>query len=107
MGIWIRTTYEVVTPESAEYGDVDERGWVDAQGSEYSFRDLVALVACCEPSATVPASSLWVTDYEYRVDYITGACEQRSYHPVGPRDVRYLIKACICAGLFTDPISGS
>lgn len=101
MGIWIRTTYEVVTPESAECGDIEERGWVDAQGSEYSFRDLVALLARCEPSASAPGPHLWVTEYDYQVDYETGAREQRNYHPMGPRDVRYFIKASIYAGLFT------
>ncbi len=28
----ILTTYEIVTPESAEQGDVAERGWVDEEG---------------------------------------------------------------------------
>ncbi len=30
----IRTTYEIVTPESADYGDAAERGWEDEEGEK-------------------------------------------------------------------------
>lgn len=32
---YILKTYDIVTPESAEYGDVEERGWADDQGNHY------------------------------------------------------------------------
>ena len=32
----IRRTFEVITPESAEHGDADRRGWTDAHGWEYA-----------------------------------------------------------------------
>ena len=55
----IRRTFEIVTPASAEYGDVDRRGWTDAHGYEYAetpepeptaFRDLLDLLRYTEPS---------------------------------------------------------
>ena len=30
----IKTTYEIITPESAEIGDAEERGWEDEEGVE-------------------------------------------------------------------------
>lgn len=41
MGIQIRTTFEIITPESAEDGEAAERGWIDEAGTEYGFRELV------------------------------------------------------------------
>ena len=59
----IRRTFEVITQESAEHGDVDRQGWTDAQGYEYAshpaaapepervtFRDLLDLLEGTEPS---------------------------------------------------------
>ena len=58
----IRRTFEVVTPESAEYGDAERRGWTDAYGAEYdeppepervTFRELLDVlegtIASCAP----------------------------------------------------------
>ena len=82
----IRRTFEVVTPESAENGDVDRCGWTDAQGYEYAsdpaaapepervtFRELLDLLDGTEPSCTpLPetgdVSHVWVTEIDSRQD---------------------------------------
>ena len=65
----IRRTFEVITPESAERGDADRRGWTDTHGYEYAsdpaaapepervtFRELLDLLDGTEPScAPLPA----------------------------------------------------
>ncbi len=99
MPIKIRETYEIITPESAEFGDVAERGFIDEEGEEYSFRELVELLAHCAPSSSCPHNGMWATHYDYDVDYETGATESRSYHPVTERDSRYFNLACIFAGI--------
>ena len=77
MGIQIRTTFEIITPESAEVGEAAERGWIDETGTEYGFRELVALARSGEASSSA-----------------------RSYHPVSARDARYFAKALRAAGLW-------
>jgi len=37
MTIRFHVTYELVTPESAEQGDAEERGYCDAQGNQYAL----------------------------------------------------------------------
>ena len=81
MGILIRETYEVITPESAEQGDTEERGWIDEEGTEYTFTELVALLQGCEHSGND-----WATCVAYDFDYTIGGEESRSYHPVSDRD---------------------
>ena len=100
MGIQIRTTFEIITPESAEVGEAAERGWIDEAGTEYGFRELVELVRSGEASSSAPSSGVWLTVYRYDEDYRTGAVENRSYHPVSARDARYFAKALRAAGLW-------
>jgi hypothetical protein len=93
----IRITYEIVTPESAEQGDADERGWIDEDGvsmepDETDIEDEVSAVDKAikflkENGATEPSSSdshvgLWYTCREHDTDLGTGAVESRSYHLV-------------------------
>ena len=100
MGILIRTTFEVITSDSAEHGEAAECGWVDEEGTEYGFRELVELARSGEVSSSSPAPSAWLTVYKYDEDYSTGAVENRSYHPVSARDARYFAKAMQAAGLW-------
>jgi len=64
----IRRTFEVITPESAEHGDVNRHGWTDAYGYEYTsdpaaapepeivtFRELLDLLDGTEPSRSTSA----------------------------------------------------
>lgn len=84
----VRETYEIVTPESAELGDAEERGFIDEVGTDYTFRELVELLECTEFSG-----GDWFTAYDYDTDYRSGAVESRSYHPAGDRAFRYMLKA--------------
>lgn len=80
-------TYEIVTPESAECGDVEERGFID---ENMSLRDALQAVgqtrtnevggvddiACDSYPAIAPR---WVT-ITNGMEYRTGAVESRSIH---------------------------
>jgi len=94
-----KITYEIVTPESAEQGDCESRGWIDEEGvscepDEFDIDDgetavdlaikLLVLDGATQPSTsgTMTAHSWW-TNYEYDTNYRTGAVESRSYHPYG------------------------
>ena len=50
----IRRTFEVITPESAEHGDADRRGWTDAHGYEYASDP----AAAPEPEIVTPVRGL-------------------------------------------------
>ena len=76
----IRTTYEIVTPESAEEGDADERGWIDEDGEEYSVKEAAEFLIGTEPSSSFFHSGIWYTHYGYDTDFETGGEESRSYH---------------------------
>ena len=95
--IKIRETYEIYTPESVEAGDAEERGWIDEEGTTYTFSELVELLRCCEASSSRPTIGMWATNYEYghgtRDYWEKGIEETRSYHPVSDRDSRYFNKA--------------
>lgn len=74
-----RVTYEIVTPESSEYGDAEDRGFID-EGC--SFRDAVMLISghATEPSDSHVRYARWFTHHNYSNDFITGAEESRSIH---------------------------
>lgn len=82
-------TYYIVTPESAEDGDIAEAGYVCPGGWRFgvdedgdvtmSLREAVRLVGCVEDSGA------WFTESDGREDYRTGAVERRSLHP--PRNI--------------------
>jgi len=79
-------TYEIVTPESAEAGDADERGFI---GRGLDLRDAIDAVTatrtnevngieCIEPSDS-HGEFRWLTVYN-GMEFKTGACESRSLH---------------------------
>ena len=74
-----RVTYEIVTPESSEHGDAEDRGFVD-EGC--SFRNAVMFVSghATEPSDYPVRYARWFTHYNYNNDFMTGAEESRSIH---------------------------
>lgn len=88
----VRTTYEIITPESAEEGDAEERGWIDEEGQECTPEEAFKMVEGCEPSASDYTGGVWYTDNEYHTDFKTGAEESRSYHLKGftPRQERLI-----------------
>lgn len=80
-------TYEIVTPESAENGDAEERGFI-AEG--VSLRDALDFVfstrtSQCEGVAAVEANEYpvtspdWITVYNGG-EHLTSALESRSIH---------------------------
>lgn len=77
----ISMTYETITPESAEMGDAEDRGFV-FENSECLAHELFSYITrdgFCEPSDShgVPR---WLTAYG-DADYRTGEVENRSIHP--------------------------
>jgi hypothetical protein len=81
-------TFEVVTPESAEHGDAESRGYVYAGGWEddlslvddpnlyaMDLRNALRLMGGCEDCGT------WFTEHDGRVNYRTGAETRYSLHP--------------------------
>ena len=68
-------TYDIVTPESAENGDVAEAGYV---AEDVSLRDAIDAVGgvCYEHNGGYE----WFTNCEYNLNYGTGAQGSRSLH---------------------------
>lgn len=75
----IRETYEIITPESAEEGDADERGWIDEEGTEHTFREAYEACKGAEASSSMFHTGLWYTHYGSQ-DMHTGGYENRSLH---------------------------
>lgn len=81
MPIIISETYEIVTPESAECGDIADSGFC-YQAEPYTFRELVEYIrfnGFYNPSDShgIPR---WLSN-EGDTDYCTGEREIRSIHP--------------------------
>ena len=89
----ISKTYEVVTEESAEHGEVEESGF-EFESESFSFRDLVReLRYFPHPSCSVIGPGVWVSS-EPEQDYRTGEYRSEHLHFVGPeRKEKYWIKA--------------
>lgn len=108
---YILTTYEVVTPESAECGESDSRGYIMAAGGmrctdgepadigypitgeDYDGDIIAEAVKYLRKNYATEASDYpysprgtWYTAPNYNHDYRTGATESRSYHLVGFTD---------------------
>lgn len=79
-------TYEIVTPESAEHGEADARGYIDR---DMTLRDAIGAINAtrtkhvggvesieCDSSGGRPR---WVT-VTNSAEYLTGAQESRSLH---------------------------
>lgn len=88
MRMRFRVTYEIVTPESAEHGDVADSGFLTAQGwrvealigkptpgVNMTLREAANLVGCCEDAGS------WLIETDGRDKYATGEHEWRSLHP--------------------------
>lgn len=92
-------TYEIVTEESAQCGDAEERGFLADHDNpcESSFSELVDLMGGWEPSSSPPDEQSWYTLYQSndgtREFYETDRVENQSYHPITERDGRYMLKA--------------
>lgn len=97
MPLIISECYEIVTPESAEYGDAEEMGFT-FEDREFTLRELVDYIESKGYSQTsdYPAcADSWLSTYPQIEDYST--CEEVSYslHPKrgNARTMRYWEKA--------------
>lgn len=98
----IRIAYDIVTPESSQYGDVDSRGWIDEIGEAcepdaYDIAEGLTRVdlavelltnrGSLEPSASQYHSGIWYSEYGAnqgtRDYYEKGEEETRTYHLTG------------------------
>ncbi|UIS25311.1 hypothetical protein [Erythrobacter phage vB_EliS-L02] len=91
----MRVTYEIVTPESAEHGDAEERGFVlPASGfhllvpldevDDFEDHELVWDLADAEQwlgRESMEDCGRWFTSIDGQVDYATGAETRYSLHP--------------------------
>jgi len=81
--IKITTTYQVVSPESAELGDVESQGWHDEEGETFEtaqeaaeyLSDNFAHHPSESPSTNCKS---WSTDGDK--DYVTGNDKYYTYH---------------------------
>ncbi|MGB4196910.1 MAG: hypothetical protein WBJ51_06400 [Methanoculleus sp.] len=97
-----RVTYEIISHESAEQGDVEERGFLEEDGidislDEFDIEEGISIVDKAveflrdntgsdgiEPSSTGKMGEEdWWTSYKHNEDFRTGTVENRSYHPYG------------------------
>lgn len=105
MPILLSQTFEVVTEESAQDGEVAERGF-DWEDTPHSFREVVALIK--DGGFIHPSNSHGVPGWlstEAVQDIHDGSSETKSLHPAkDSRSQRYWEKACRAAGLIKDPI---
>lgn len=75
-------TFEIVTPESAEYGEADSRGFVLESCTLREAIEALGGYACEADSAPISLANppRWFTNYDYGEDYSSGAHEARSLH---------------------------
>ena len=101
--ILISKTFEIVTEESASYGEAEESGFVFEE-RPYTFRELVREMEGFPECSDRPASGHvgeWLTSYAEQ-DFRTGAYESESIHfcrSNPPRLAKYWRKAMKAAGI--------
>ena len=102
--ILIDKTYEVVTEESAEDGEVADAGF-SAEKEPVSFRELVDMLKSefihASQSPVSRSTHVWFTS-ESEQDYMTGEYRSESIHfsrENPSRKAKYWVKAMQCAGL--------
>ena len=73
-------TYENITPESAEHGDAESRGFIAQGVTLREALEQVTLGSHVEANCSPVADPHWFTFYAHNYDYITGETENRSLH---------------------------
>ena len=100
--IVISQTFEIVTPESAEIGEVAESGF-DFEDREFEFRELVEYIqdnGFYNPSESHGVPRWLSSDPGTGTNWSTGEDETKSIHPAKDRvSQRYWEKACRAAGI--------
>lgn len=103
MPIFLSQTFEIVTPESAEQGDVAESGF-DWQDCPHTFRETVDLIESggfINPLCSHGAPDWLTTEViQDRAFFERDESRRLSLHPgKDARSQRYWAKACRAAGL--------
>lgn len=100
-------TFEIVTNESSEVGDVEDAGF-STIGESLTFSELVSALKHtfihASQSPASRSSDVWFTT-EAQQDFMTGEYSSESIHfsPNNPsRKAKYWIKAMQCAGVKLD-----
>lgn len=102
MNYVVNVTFEVVTEESAMFGDAAERGFYDEDVVFQSLRDVAARYATlafwCGWSSSAPGPWDWVCS-EPELDFYTGAQTSYALHvrkadgaPLGAQEIEYLTR---------------
>ena len=84
-------TYQIATPESSEYGEFDDGGFMVEDIEPDDIQDLISLInsyRCFSWSCS--DSSGWLSSDSEVSDYTTGEEIVYSLHANNPRSVRYL-----------------
>lgn len=88
-------TFETITPESAEHGDVESRGFV---AENIPLREAIDELGYggdgCEANECPVTDPRWITVYRVNEDYGTGEIENRSLH--FPDDMTAASKRRLC-----------
>jgi hypothetical protein len=98
----IRISYEVITPESADIGEIDDSGWIDEDGvvidpevdpriEDASYKEwavlnaAVGVIGCHRQASCYPfvPGFTWYTETAGDEDYATGAVTYKSWHLSG------------------------
>lgn len=102
--IILSQTYEIVTEESADNGDIAESGF-DWENVGHTFRETVELIESggfihpSEYPCYYPNAPRCITT-EPDINYTTGEHESKSLHCADdPTSKRYWAKACLVAGI--------
>lgn len=101
--ILVSRTFEVVTPESAEEGDVSESGFL-VESESVTFRELVSLMRAHPNPSCYPARGEafeWLSSYP-ETDYRDASERTESLHFARenpPRAAKYWRKAMRAAGI--------
>lgn len=84
----LTTTYEVVTPESAEQGDVEDSG-IKSEEDYDNLYDIVEILLRhgVEASSSSFDPHVWYSEMDGDTDYRTGAETRLSYHIEGASDL--------------------
>lgn len=103
--ILINRTYSEITPESAEDGEVSDRGFI-CENAEYSFKELVRLLRDCTEASVSPCVDpspfTWFSTGYQTEDYRTGTEREECVHysrDNPPRSLKYWAKAARAAGV--------
>ncbi len=101
--ILISRTFEVVTPESAEYGESDDAGFI-CQSEPVSFRELVDLMRAHPVASSYPCAGSrhdWLSSYpEEDFRDCSNRTESLHYDKSNPRSKdKYWRKAMVIAGI--------